>query len=66
VSRIRTTKQARKCRTIALWRRDENTRGGMAEEIDFEALWDHELNRQMATVFLAKRDEINQDQRGKS
>lgn len=61
MSRIRTTKQARKCRVIALWRREENTRGGMAEEIDFGALWDHELNREMAAAFLAKRQQLRED-----
>ena len=61
MSRIRTTRQARKCRVIALWGREESTRGGMAEEIDFEALWDHELNREMATAFLAKREQMNQE-----
>ena len=58
--RIRTTKQARECRAVAEWNAAEDT--SVMAEFDFSEVWNHEMNRERAQAWLAKRAQLKRDQ----
>jgi hypothetical protein len=62
MTRIRTTRQAKRCRAIALWRRQEHVTT-MAESYESAVFNEHEMNREYAEAFLAKREQIHRDER---
>ena len=53
--RIRTAKQARDCREVALWAINDRE---LWKSFDFDSVYKHELARDKAQAFLAKRAEM--------